>query len=341
MGKNISLSNHVTFYKKRDALSCLNVDISGLCQLNCKMCSFQKWYGEKGIMSLETFKMLRAVLKKIKNIELQANCEPLLNNQIIECIKFTKTINRKIRIRLVTNGMLLTPFMIAQLLKAGVHQISVSMDGATKKTYERIRQGANFEKAITNIKELVRQQKSRQNALPMVELLAVASKINVQELPKILDLAKTLEIKNVSINGLEPYSRAMAGKKLYVRPGEKVDKKCAKIFADMRQKASRYKIKLKLPSLTAIPYFVCEMQGCVVHWNGFVSPCPLLSYERPYWYFGRKYVHPRVVFGNIHKKNLLDIWRSREYEAFRSRLRSGHLPEYCSRCLLQQRVLCV
>jgi MoaA/NifB/PqqE/SkfB family radical SAM enzyme len=325
---------------KKDPINYMAVDISGLCHLHCRMCSLPKWFRHRGVMPLEAYKKLESVLSEINHVELQSNCEPLLNGRIVEFIRFTKKVNKKIKVSFITNGLLLTSSLISQMLKAGVNKISVSIDGATKETYENIRAGANFEKVIENIGELVRQQRFHEETLEPLEFIAVASKMNVKELPGIIDLAKKCEVPRVAVNGLEAYDKEMAGNVLYVQASEKISLKYARVFSAMRDKALCYGIELKLPLLKAVPYSVCHFKGCVVNWDGSVSPCPVLTYRRPYWYFGQKHMHSRIVFGNINQENFWNIWNSQEFVAFRKHMQNGCLPRCCSQCLLQHRVLC-
>jgi radical SAM protein with 4Fe4S-binding SPASM domain len=323
-----------------DVLQGIAIDISGMCNLNCAMCSFQDWFGTKGLMPLETFKKLENVLRKVNSLALQCNAEPVLNPHIIECIKFAKSVNNNISISFITNGTLLTTGLISQLLEAGLDKIDISIDGATKTTYEMIRRGAKFETVIENIKELVRQRNSSKNNLKHIGIITVMSKLNICELPDILSLASELGVDSLSVNGCDVYNDEIKDQELYVKSPEDVTGEYERILSSLKNNAVNCNIKLRLPGLWVAPYHSCEINDCIVSWNGDVSPCPVLSYERPYWYFGKKLMHPKVIFGNINEEDLFDIWNSKEFKKFRRDLREGKLPHYCQNCLLRNKVLC-
>ncbi|MDD5439697.1 MAG: SPASM domain-containing protein [Candidatus Omnitrophica bacterium] len=318
----------------------LNVDISGKCNLRCLMCSFQDGFPEQGLMAFATFKKLKAALGTLQSLSLQCNAEPLLNNRIAEYVAFAKGINKDIKVLFVTNGMLLGPAMISRLLAVKPDGLYISVDGATKNTYETIRKGARFERVIKNIEELARQKKASGSNFLEIGMVTVANKLNVAELPDILDLAITLGVDSMFVNGLDIYSDEMKGNELYARSRETVNTDYGKVFAGMKDTALKHGIKLDLPHLSAVPYRTCKLNSCVVNWNGEVSPCALLSYKRSYWYFGEKHVHPKVVFGNIKKQNIFDIWGSKGFLSFRNDLQKGKLPYYCRACLWQHKVLC-
>jgi len=291
-------------------------------------------------MPFDTFKKAGEALRTASAVFLQCNAEPLLNPHIAECIAFAKSVNKNITVGFVTNGALLGPEAAANVIKAGIDIIYISVDGAAKSTYEALRRGAGFEAVVQNIKELVRQRNSSINDLREIGICAVASRLNIGELPDILDLAASLGVNSMSVNGLEVYRDDLRGKELYACPGADSDAEYEKIFSLMRDKAAKNNICLRLPFLRPMPYYICQTQSCVVSWDGDVSPCASLSYKRPYWYFGRKLVHPKIVFGNINKTSLTDIWNSKDYRKFRSDLTHGKFPVYCRSCLMRNGVLC-
>ena len=49
---------------------------------------------------------------------------------------------------MVTNGLLMNREWSRNLVRMNVSKISISLDGATKETYEKIRKGGDFDKVI-------------------------------------------------------------------------------------------------------------------------------------------------------------------------------------------------
>ena len=200
-------------------LESINLDISGSCNLNCRMCSLKEWYSKetKKEISDETLEKLKSVFPKIESISLHLNCEPLLNRNVVSIIKYIKGVNPKIFLSFATNVTLLNPSLSRQLIDSGLDKIVFSIDGSSAKTFEKIRLGANFEKVVYNLEEFINIKKQKSSKLPEVGVIAVAFKDNVYELTKIVKFAIKLGIDSISINGLEPYTKEMSKLILYDR----------------------------------------------------------------------------------------------------------------------------
>ncbi len=76
--------------------------------------------------------------------------EPLMNNNIVEMVEYAKS--GGMNTMFSTNATLLTSETAIGLIKAGLSIMIIAIDGATKKTYEDIRRGANFEKTLEGIR---------------------------------------------------------------------------------------------------------------------------------------------------------------------------------------------
>ena len=196
---------HISSGLRSQRLSAIYLDISGRCNLNCVMCSFQEWFHPKGLMSIDILKRLDNVVPTVDKICLQVTGEPLLNRHVVDFVAGIKRLNEKAWVGFTTNGVLLTRSLAAELLEAGINDIRISLDGATKGTYEAIRKGSEFETVLENIRGLVAQRKSCKNQLSTIGLAVVAQAANVQELSAILDLADELQVDGVYFNGLDVF----------------------------------------------------------------------------------------------------------------------------------------
>ena len=102
-----------------------------------------------GFMDMDTFKKIfeSGVPYAIK---LNWRGEPLLHPKIVEMVKQAKDYGVE-EVMMNTNGLLLTKEMTQQLSDAGLDWLIISVDGATKNTYEEIRQGGDFQLLYKNI----------------------------------------------------------------------------------------------------------------------------------------------------------------------------------------------
>lgn len=315
------------------------LDISGRCNLNCRTCSLRHSQTKTLPVHLsdELLHKLAKVIPRIYSMDLQCNCEPLLHPKVSDIITYIKRLNPYVFLALVTNGTMLNADLTRQLIASGLDRIGFSLDGATAHTHERIRRGSRFVPLIDAIRTFVTYKQQQGAEKPKTEIVTVASKENIHELSDLLRLASDLGIESVCINGLEPYTEEMAQVVLYNQT-EIAEYKF--VFDELSEIATTLSLDLHLPSLALQPYTCCHLQSCVIHTDGTVSPCSVLSYERPYYYLKEPHKHPFISFGSIADKDFLKIWNSKEYRLFRKTLSKEPLPPYCQHCLMQHRVLC-
>lgn len=130
------------------------------CNAQCIMCA----KGKKGTDGLQimTDEVFDKILKElcdysqwIEMICLNSDGEPLLDGKIASRIKKMKDIGIK-HIQISTNAQLLSQEKIQELLKSGLDDIRVSIDGYKKDTYEKIRRGLNYNVVMENVLNLIK-----------------------------------------------------------------------------------------------------------------------------------------------------------------------------------------
>jgi MoaA/NifB/PqqE/SkfB family radical SAM enzyme len=80
--------------------------------------------------------------------------ESFLHKELPEMIRYAKEKNIPF-VDINTNATLLTPEKSRAIIESGLDQITFSLDGAKKETYESIRQGAKFEEVNRNIEQFL------------------------------------------------------------------------------------------------------------------------------------------------------------------------------------------
>lgn len=102
-----------------------------------------------GFMSIETFrKIFQSGIPYA--IKLNWRGEPLLHKDLCTMIRYAKFIGVQ-EVLLNTNGLLVDRDMALALADAGLDWLIISVDGATKETYESIRIGGDWETLYNNI----------------------------------------------------------------------------------------------------------------------------------------------------------------------------------------------
>ena len=85
--------------------------------------------------------------------------EPLVNNNFFKMVDYAS--QSGICSEITTNGSLLNNKNIDFLKKSQLSRITISVDGATKKTFESIRIKSNFETVVKNSYNLVKEFKKK------------------------------------------------------------------------------------------------------------------------------------------------------------------------------------
>ncbi|HZR76051.1 radical SAM protein [Bradyrhizobium sp.] len=132
------------------------VEMAMACNFGCKMCpvpeSRKLMDGRvPSIMKPDTFSLvLQSIRDRPRHLWLTQLGEPMLNKHLTDYVKAAKSSGH--HVGFTTNGSMMTETKARDLLLAGVDHVVFSFDGATKKTFEKIRIGGNFDEVVANIK---------------------------------------------------------------------------------------------------------------------------------------------------------------------------------------------
>ncbi len=132
------------------------VEMAMACNFGCKMCpvpeSRKLMDGRApSIMKPNTFALvLKSIGDRPRHLWLTQLGEPMLNKHLTDYVRAAKAQGH--HVGFTTNGSLMTEEKARDLLSAGVDHVVFSFDGATKKTFEKIRIGGNFDDVVSNIR---------------------------------------------------------------------------------------------------------------------------------------------------------------------------------------------
>jgi hypothetical protein len=122
------------------------------------MCPIEQWQRSQRIMDDELFDALVAQAEPwvdwLAKVTIQLDGEPLLDKQIEARIARLKDIGIRC-VALSSNASLCTAERSESLLDAGVDEVSFSLDGATKETFEAIRRKLVFETCVANVEGFI------------------------------------------------------------------------------------------------------------------------------------------------------------------------------------------
>lgn len=311
----------------------VRMDISSICNLRCKMCHFSLpgfRIGEHD-MSKEVIDKIAAKLFPIaQEVFFSCSTEPMMARTFPYLLELIGQHNIPFT-EFTTNATLMTSDKIDRIIDSQVASIVISIDGATKETFEQIRVGANFEEVIGNIARLYKAKTRAGSVFPDVKLNWVLMKSNISELPQYIDLAYQLGVRTLGCVHLIANSRLHVEHELLNQ-----EKELTNLYFDLaRQKARMYDMVFYCPpnfsmessrststSTTASHKLrpttcPCPTSEIVIFPTGKVSPCG-------YWWSG--------YLGDLTAQTFDDIWFGEPYAQLRDSFKNGQLMKSCQVC---------
>lgn len=168
----------------------VKLDMVNKCQLRCIMCHFaHPDFVQSGAV------MDRALLERVAreifpiahDVVLSSSAEPLLAPELPRALELCREHGVPF-FHFSTNALSLTERILHKIVDARMPLLTISIDGATKATFERIRPSARWE-ALLDKFDLVRSVKeSRGSDLPRLSATAVLMRSNIEEMPQLIRL---------------------------------------------------------------------------------------------------------------------------------------------------------
>ena len=320
---NYILNDVEIFFKKPKLKSYprfIDLALTDNCNLKCIMCL--RTTDPTIELNELNFKQVRNIIDKVSEyattIQLAGGLgEPLLYKHIFDAIKYSK--EKGLEVLLTSNGTLFNNKNVNELINSGLDYLSLSIDAATKETYEGIRVGANFEKTIKGIKNLCKKRKEERVNLKIEFVPVIMVGKNLHEVLALVSLAKEVGVDGIAFSDVSYWVGKESAENYAIRKTK--DKKEIKdIFREAKELGKELNIDVRLPPLE-LPSnkIVCYQPWYLlpITTKGDVRPC-----------CG---VH-NIFMGNIFEQSLEGIWNSKEFVEWRRRMNTKNPPEACIKC---------
>jgi MoaA/NifB/PqqE/SkfB family radical SAM enzyme len=196
-----------TKYYQNKSLENIRLAIDDSCNLSCPSCRKKKIFLKSG----KNFKMRLNLADKILNflendkeknfnVHIGSDGDPFAS--IVYRYFMMKTKNLKnLKYTIQTNGLLLKKnFHKFKHIINNLTQIGISIDGATKQTYESLRVGGIFEKIIENLK-FIKEIKNFD-----VHLHFVVQQKNYHEIEEIVELGLKYNVDKIYLNKITDWN---------------------------------------------------------------------------------------------------------------------------------------
>jgi MoaA/NifB/PqqE/SkfB family radical SAM enzyme len=135
----------------------IRVETTNACNAKCIICPHGEMDRVTGIMTDELFHKIAAecAAARVDTLHLHNFGEPLVDKKLPERIALCKSLGIR-RVKIISNGSLLTEDRARALIDAGLDEIKISFDGANKEEFERIRAPLKYEAVVGNVIGLAR-----------------------------------------------------------------------------------------------------------------------------------------------------------------------------------------
>ena len=138
--------------------SSAQIELTTACNLKCIMCLRSYSKQKTRLMNFNEFRDFLTGAPFLKVISFTGFGEIFLNPDWFKILSYSK--QKGIYVWFNDNFTLMDKEKAAKLIDLNIDSIAVSFDAATKKTYEKIRIGADFDKVTQNIKHFVELKKN-------------------------------------------------------------------------------------------------------------------------------------------------------------------------------------
>ncbi len=304
---------------KRPVLDWIQIEVTSLCGASCLYCPHTVYrdHWDHGSMSLETFRSLSSHFKMADLVFLQGWGEPFLNKHLLEMVKIAK--DEGVKVGLTTSGMHLTAETMDALIELRLDILGVSLAGTRPETHNRLRAGTDFDHITRSLAELKERKARRNSSVPHVHLAYLMVKSNFEDVRQILAYANETDSKDIICSNLNFFpSPELREEALFIDQGNRGY--YGEILKDLQSEAKNSAINFFFynPVLPEASLSVCPeniLRSCFISYDGSVSSCVFTNIP-----LGEKTDQPlpkRIVYGDVKRNTLSEIWDSDAYRHFR------------------------
>jgi MoaA/NifB/PqqE/SkfB family radical SAM enzyme len=348
------------------------------CNIRCEFC-INQWDAKPDGSNRPHMKaehvdaIVGEVFPYLRKLALSVSGEPLYDPHFQELLDAAR--EHGVFVEFTTNAMLVSkPGMLDRILQ-GVGRVNISMDGATKDTFERLRGGAKFDKVCENVRLLTAGRAARGQVTPEYNIRYILMRDTIDELPAMVDLAKDLGVDHLYTNHIQVFMAELKDQSLVHHKA-----RANRAFAAARERAAARGQVVVLPAdfdlsipdghetmasalaaeaaalAAGVPVSVADIAGSAWAGTGAVErSAPRPAELPPSAYLGRcPYLWDQAFFeadgsifpccnsggvalGHLDKSpDFWSIWTGAAYDAMRAGVYSPQCHDICVNCYLRE-----
>ena len=305
----------------------IELEATTKCFLKCPKCEQVYWDETQKNMTFEQFKRIVDMFPGLCEVSLTGIGHGFENPEYMLMLKYLKS--KSIITQFFDPFLLINEARQKELIEIGMNWIWVSMDGATKETYEACQVGSNYDIVVKNLKNFIKLRKEAGARLPDLHFQYIITKTNVHEMPQMVDFVHNL------MEGTQVLTTIQFIKMIPFKENRHlVPDITPEIIAAVKAKSDEYKdIDLNFVHTHTRPQ-PCKCVAWTVPFicvDGEVYPCCTLTEGNV-----RKYVQTNTL-GNVYKQDFHEIWVNEKYTDLKNKLHNNEVPTICNQfkpCML-------
>lgn len=301
------------------------LEITNKCNLDCNICLRQSWNGSPGSMSEEVFSKLLSDFREYPSppdVFFGGYGEPLNHPNILDMIRQVSDIGSQST--LITNGTLLTPQLVESLVEAGLRKLWISVDSSHYDALLLLAGEAQIS-ILDNLAEILHSEILKLEKLDP-GLVFVLTRKNKTEIMNQIDQGLDLGLRSFFITNLEAYSPTLGEEVPYRlrelrQPG--LWHRTNSALIEMLDNISVKHPGILIEGILTNPISRCpfaERGILVFRWDGEISPCLPLLYDRTTYIESWEHRQFSYSLGNIMDLSTREIWTGSDYSSLCKRL---------------------
>jgi len=187
----------------------IRLAVDDSCNLSCPSCRNKQIFVTSGVHFKTRIKIIDKIINFLKNlnhevlIHIGSDGDPFASLIYRYFMRESADI-KNLNFSFQSNGLLLKQmYNRTKKIWDRTKKIGISIDGATRETYELLRQGGSYDKILENLAFL--KEKKKEHDFKFY-LHFVVQKKNYHEMLKIIELAEKYDVDNVCLNKIEDWN---------------------------------------------------------------------------------------------------------------------------------------
>lgn len=306
----------------------IEVEITTRCHLRCIICENTYWKDQsykKQDLSFEQFKFICEQFPDLRFINVTGEGTCFLNREFFKMLEYLRS--RGVYTIFVESFDMFDEEKAKRAVELHVERIEVSLDAATKETYEKIKVGARWDRTIENLKKLRSIKKEMKTPFPFIFFRYIINKLNLYEMVDFLELMNELDMnlgkrKNVEFAGLLVFDeiKELDVEEIPFSIVQKVKKKAKELNINVAWSHTKNCfLGMKMCAKWLQPYIMIG--------GDVILDCALLMANN------RDYLRENRL-GNVFEEHFRTIWNSERYKKVRTSVdrKSGPISILCKGC---------